>query len=61
MEPNQLTNQQSPIECDDDIAMLSELNRKRAKFFVLILGITAGLAAGFYGARWLYLWLFPAV
>lgn len=59
MDTNQVTHQQDQIDCDDDIEMLSQLNRKRLRFFGLVLGIAAGLPAGFYGARWVYQWIFP--
>ncbi|GIU15177.1 hypothetical protein [Shewanella sp. MBTL60-007] len=58
MEPDKLISQQ-PLSEPDLQAMLSELNRKRLKFFTLVVGMVAGLAVGFYGARWLYQWLFP--
>ncbi|PKG56190.1 hypothetical protein CXF83_14575 [Shewanella sp. Choline-02u-19] len=59
MDTNQVTNEQDPIDCDNDIEMLSQLNRKRLKLFGLMIGIVAGLPAGFYSARWVYQWLFP--
>lgn len=58
MEPDKLTSYEPPSDADLE-AMLSELNRKRLTSFSVIVGVVAGLAIGFYGARWLYLWLFP--
>lgn len=59
MDTNQVAAQRDPIDYDNDAEMLSRLNRKRLKLFALVLGIIAGLPAGFYGARWVYQWLFP--
>ncbi|GIU38394.1 hypothetical protein L2719_16095 [Shewanella schlegeliana] len=57
MEPDKLTSQE-PLGEPDLQAMLSELNRKRLKSFAVVIAVVAGLAVGFYGARWLYQWLF---
>ena len=59
MEPNKNTADESINDADIE-ALLSELNHKRLKLFALALGIIAGMLAGFYGARWLYQYLFPA-
>ncbi|GIU49843.1 hypothetical protein TUM4438_34350 [Shewanella sairae] len=38
-------------------ALLSELNRKRIRSCIFVIGMVVGLVTGFYGARWIYqLW-----
>ncbi|WP_299806135.1 hypothetical protein [uncultured Shewanella sp.] len=58
MESNKLTSEEQLNDAEIE-ALLSELNSKRLKFFVFVVGVAAGLPAGFYGARWLYQWLLP--
>ncbi|CAM3286125.1 hypothetical protein [Shewanella pealeana] len=58
MESNKLTSDEQVHEAEI-AALLSDLNRKRLKSFALVLGVVAGLPAGFYGARLIYQWLAP--
>ena len=58
MESNKLTSDEQLNDTEID-ALLSQLNRKRLKSFAFVLGVLAGLPAGFYGARLIYQWLFP--
>lgn len=58
MESNKFTSDVQVDEAEIE-ALLSELNRKRFKSFALVLGVVAGLPAGFYGARLIYQWLVP--
>ncbi|MCL1145823.1 hypothetical protein AB4298_03660 [Shewanella sp. 10N.261.52.F9] len=56
MEPEKVSAEESLNDADFE-ALLSELNRKRIRSFVFVIGLVAGLPAGFYGARWIYqLW-----
>ena len=59
MEPNRTSVKEIELDAELD-ELVSELNRKRLKLFMFVIGILAGLAAGFYGARWLYQLFIPA-
>ncbi|MCK8045580.1 hypothetical protein MSG37_11870 [Shewanella sp. 1CM18E] len=58
MESNRASVKESDVD-PELAALVSELNRKRIKLFVFVIGILAGLPAGFYGARWVYQLMFP--